>query len=187
MNLQGRVRNLPGSPTGVSAHTQAHTNPGLSQENRPPSTHCVCDTAAAANPVLRLGFFFVALFSAAGATELSQDEFTHLSPGRSRRSPSGQCRLPSPAVPYPDTCSQRRNPSLVPGKRRAVMLVPLALTHREMIGGERSGASLSPSGVAQHPPCHRPPARYTPGTQQSQAQGLSSQLSANKECGLNLS
>lgn len=83
------------------------------------------------------------------------------------------------------------------------MLVPLALTHREMICRERRRASLSPSagglGSRSILPCQlraaQPPALRVTGRladiprapQQSQAPGLSSQLSANKECGLNLS
>lgn len=135
-------------------HTQTHThlaNPDLSQENRPPA-HTVCDTAAVANPVLRL-VFFVTLFFAAGPIHLHfyrMNSLTWVPAGLrgSRSAALSRGSVRAPQLRYTDTGSpgsQQRNPSFVPEKQRTVVLVPLALTHREMICRERRRASLSPS------------------------------------------
>lgn len=101
MNLQGRIRNLPGSPTRVSAHTHTHThlaNPDFSQENHPTPSHTVCDIAAVANPVLRL-VSFVTLFFAAGPIHLNFSRMNSLTwiPAGLRGSPA-QPRSPGAAV-----------------------------------------------------------------------------------------
>lgn len=76
MNLQGRIRNLPGSPTRVSVHTQTHKHTHtilqiqVCHTKIAPSAHTVCDPAAVPNPVLTL-VFFVPLFFAAGPIPLN--------------------------------------------------------------------------------------------------------------------
>lgn len=198
MNLQGRIRNLPGSPTRVSVHTQTRThhiaNPGLSHENRPLSAHSVWHCSST-QPSPDIGLLCSSVLCCwTHSLELLRDEFTHLDPSRNPGLTAfSRGSVRASQLPYTDTRapgSQQPDPSFVPEKQRIVMPVPVALTHREAISRGRSRASLCrpagglgsrsilPCQPRAAPPRH--PAKYTP--RQSPAPGLSSQLSANKHC-----